>query len=418
MTDPITITKAHARRFMLAHHGLLPPRQRHGKDGVLDYFRHVRCIQFDTINVVGANADLVLQSRVDGYTPALLQELLYQDRTLIDGWDKQASILLTADRPYFGRRRAAMHDQYAADLEPDGKLNIAPEVTAAITEHGPMSSIEFDHDGQVDSGWGVQTRTVRAAMQALFRIGELGIHHRVHTRRIYDLVERLLPADILAAPDPHSDDDAYVDWHMTRRIGSLGLAHPKSGEHWSGLKGTYGGVKSKERREALTRLVARGDVVPVSVEELPKQQFYLRHTDLPVLEAATESVSGVPQAAFIAPLDNFMWHRLVIDMLFDFAYKWEVYIPANKREYGYYVLPVLYGERLVARLDPAFDRTTGHFTVKGWWWEDGVDPNDDDMQAALGRCMHAFGGYLNATGIELGEAVSDDAVLQRILDRM
>ena len=415
MIDSLEISKAQARRFLLAHHNLLPPRQLQGKQGVLDYIQHVGCIQFDTVNVVGANADLVLQSRVAGYTPALLEELLYQDRSLIDGWDKQASIQRTSDWPYFSRRRQAMRRRYGKDLQSNGKLSIAPEVKAAIRQHGPLSSIDIEHDEHVDWSWGDSTRVVRAAMEALFGIGELGIHHRVHTRRVFDLIENLLPASLLDAEDPHPADDEYVDWHMIRRIGSLGLANPKSGEHWYGLKGTYGGVKSKERREALTRLTARGEILQVAVKGLPRQEFYIRRQDLPVLEAVAEAPSDKPGAALIAPLDNFLWHRVVIEMLFDFYYRWEVYVPAAKRQYGYYVLPVLYGDRLVARLDPEFDRASKRFAIKGWWWEDGVDREDGDMLSALEDCVTAFGKYLAATEIGLGEAVTDMPELKQVV---
>lgn len=400
---------------MLAHHDLLPPRRLQGKRGVLDYIQHVGCVQFDTVNVVGANADLVLQSRVAGYTPSLLEELLYEERSLIDGWDKQASIHLTSDWPYFGRRRQAMRARYGKDLQPDGKLNIAPEVKAAIRTQGPLSSIDIEHDERVDWSWGASTRTVRAAMEALFRIGELGIHHRVHTRRVFDLIDNLLPIGLLEAEDPYPDDEEYVDWHMIRRIGSLGMANPKSGEHWYGLKGTYGGVKSKERREALTRLVKRGEILKVVVEGLPGQEFFIRRQDLPALEVAAQVPSGKPGAALIAPLDNLLWHRDVIEMLFDFYYRWEVYVPAAKRQYGYYVLPVLYGDRLVARLDPEFDRASKRFTVKGWWWEENVDCDDKDMLTALAECLTAFGTYLAAAEIWLGEAVVDKTELKQIL---
>ena len=109
----MTLGKAQARRFLLAHHALWPPRQLEGKAGVMDYVRHVGCIQFDPINVVGCNPDLVLQSRVAGYRPVLLDELLYQDRQLVDGYDKVASIYLTADWPCFARRRAVMRRHHA-----------------------------------------------------------------------------------------------------------------------------------------------------------------------------------------------------------------------------------------------------------------------------------------------------------------
>jgi len=415
MSNSILINKAHARRFILAHHRLLPPRQLLGKQGVLDYIQQVGCIQFDTVNVVGANADLVLQSRVAGYTPALLEELLYQDRSLIDGWDKQASIHQSSEWPFFSRRREAMRNRYGKDLQPDGKLNIAPEVKAAIGEHGPLSSIDIDHDEHVDWSWGDSTRTVRAAMEALFAIGELGIHHRVHTRRVFDLIENLLPASLLNAEDPHPDDTEYVDWHVTRRIGSLGLANPKSGEHWYGLRGTYGGVKTKERRKVLARLAARGEILQVEVEGLPREEFYIRRLDLPALEAAADAYPDQPEATLIAPLDNLMWHRDVVEMLFDFYYRWEVYVPAAKRQYGYYVLPVLYGDQLVARLDPEFDRASKCFTLKGWWWESGINPKGEAMLSALQECLSPLGSYLGATEIRLGEAINGMPELKKMV---
>jgi uncharacterized protein YcaQ len=104
-SSPLTITKTEARRFMFAHHGLYPPRQLKGKNGIKEYIRHVNSIQFDPINIVGRNPDLVLQSRIQDYRPSLLDELLYEDRQLLDGWDKMASIYLVEDLPFFFRRR-------------------------------------------------------------------------------------------------------------------------------------------------------------------------------------------------------------------------------------------------------------------------------------------------------------------------
>lgn len=108
MPDPIVIDKPHARRFLLTHLGLLPPRQLHGKEGVLDYIRQVNCIQYDPINIVGQNPHLVLQSRVRGYRPSMLDALLYEDRRLIDGFDKQMSIYSAEDWPSFTYYRQQM----------------------------------------------------------------------------------------------------------------------------------------------------------------------------------------------------------------------------------------------------------------------------------------------------------------------
>ncbi|HEY6675965.1 MAG TPA: crosslink repair DNA glycosylase YcaQ family protein, partial [Terrimicrobium sp.] len=112
MRNPIVIRKAQARRFLLAHLGLWPPRQLRGKRGVLDYIRHVNCIQYDPINVVGQNPHLVLQSRVRGYKPAMLGALLYEDRKLLDGFDKQMSIYPIEDWPCFAYYRERMVQHY------------------------------------------------------------------------------------------------------------------------------------------------------------------------------------------------------------------------------------------------------------------------------------------------------------------
>ena len=144
----MTLSKTHARRFLLAHQRLWPPRRLMGKAGIMDFIRHVGCIQFDPINVVGRNPDLVLQSRVANYRPALLEELLYTDRQLLDGWDKMAAIYLTTDWPYFARHRAYMRERR------DARFNLPMEITSAvieaIRERGPLSSIDLKHVDKVE----------------------------------------------------------------------------------------------------------------------------------------------------------------------------------------------------------------------------------------------------------------------------
>ncbi len=415
MPDPIQISKAQARRFLVAHHRLTPPRTLKGKQGILDYFDHVGSIQFDSINVVGGNPDLVLQSRVANYKPKLLQELLYADRKLIDGWDKQASIFQTHEWPHFGRRRLRTQAYYGADLQPEGKLNVAPEVKAAISKRGPLSSIDLKSEEKLDWHWGVPTTVTRATMEALYAVGELGIHHRVHTRRVFDLIENLLPAELLDADDPHPNERDYLDWHLTRRVGSMGLAHRKAGEYWFGIRGGSNGVSAKERNQALDSMLERGLLLQVAVEGDEGQPFLIRADDLPILQAAAKASRVKKRAAFIAALDNFMWQRHVIKKLFDFPYTWEVYMPAEKRQYGYYVLPVLYGNQLVARVDPKFERDNGRLIIQNWWWQAGVDSKDEAMLAAIGECLAAFAKYLDANEIVLGEILKKESGLRQAL---
>jgi uncharacterized protein YcaQ len=421
----VTLTKAEARRFLLAHQRLWPPRQLRGKSGIMDYVAHAGCIQFEPINVVGRNPDLVLQSRVAGYRPEMLEELLYTDRTLLDGWDKVSSIYAATDWPYFARHRAAMRERHGSPSgqplvippavvdeirEQGGPHNpvmaAAPLVLDTIRERGPLSSIDLKLEGKIDWSWGQETRLVRATLEVLYATGRLGVHHRVGTRRAFDLIERLLPAGVLAAPDPNETEEDYQDWHVLRRVGSLGLANPSATDYWLGISG----VKTRERRAALARLTECGKVVPAAIEGVPSRTLFIRASDLPVLHAVRGAVESEPRAAIIGALDNLMWDRDLVRWVFDFDYVWEVYKPPSKRKYGFYVLPVLCGDRFVARFEPKFESKTRVLTINNWWWEEGIEP-DGVMDAALVECFDGFARYLSGSEVHVGEAVAGNQTL-------
>ena len=407
----LNLSKTEARRFLLAHQQLWPPRGLRGKAGILDFIRHVGCIQYDPVNLVGQNPELVLQARVADYTPALLGELLYTERMLVDGVDKQAAIHPTVDWPYFARHRARALQWHG---DPGSQpMAIADSVKAAIRERGPLCSADLDHNEAIDWWWGVPTRLGRAALEILYGMGEIGVHHRVNTRRYFDLIERLLPADLLAAPDPNPADGAYQDWHVARRVGGLGIANPAASQYWLSIAD----VQAEARRQTLARLCARSVLIPVAVEGVSRQPLFIRATDRSLLDAAASTDGADPGAAFIGPLDNLIWDRDLIRWLFDFDYTWEVYKPAVQRKYGHYVLPVLYGDRFVARVEPIFDRKARVLRIVNWWWEAGVDP-DEAMVVALTECLNAFGHYLGAEAIRLGEAVAGDAGLRRVAVEM
>jgi len=406
----MTLSKAQARRFLLAHHALWPPRQIQDKDGILDFFRRVGCIQFDPIDIVGRNPDLVLHARVASCDHGLLNELLYADRLLWDGWDKVASIYLITDWPYFARRRAVMRHHHAEAKRSKPGFGAAPDVLQVVRQRGPTCSLDLkdlEEDDTISWSWGHRARLGSAALDILYDTGELGVHHRVANRRVFDLTERLLPAELLETPDPNETDEDYQNWHMLRRVGSYGLAYAGIGHYWQGILGADSAV----RHATLTRLVGQGDAVAVALEDVPKRVFFVRTADLPTLDAVQDQDSPQPQAAFIAPLDNLIWNRILIGLIFGFDYTWEVYTPAAKRKYAHYVLPVLYGDRFVARFEPAFDKKTREFTIANWWWEVGVRP-DDAMRAALADCLSEFARYLDADQVRLGEKVVGEKSLE------
>jgi hypothetical protein len=409
MLDTMIIDQPQARRFLLAHLHLLPPRQLRGKQGVLDYVRHVNCVQYDPINVVGQNPHLVLQSRVRNYKPSMLETLLYEDRKLIDGFDKQMSIFPVEDWPDFAYYRQQMAKRYMESERTAAAAKLVDQVRKEIEQRGPLSSLDFQEDTRMEWWLAGSVRAVRIAMDILFYKGETVVHHRTGTRRYFELSKRVLPPKLYNTLRPQASPEDYLEWHVFRRAGGVGLVDSRVTDKFGGMIGWQAG----RIKAAITRLAEKGHLVRVSIEGLERQEFYVRRNDLPALEAAAKTPRGRQRAALIAPLDNLMWDDNLLKMLFNFHYSWEVYIPAKKRRYGYYVLPVLYGDRLVARMDPEFERAGKVFTIKNWWWEDGVDKKDEALLAALQDCFAAFGNYLEANAIRLGESVKGEPGLRR-----
>jgi uncharacterized protein len=396
------ITKSQARRFLLAYQGLWPPCSLDGKTGIMAYMQRTRCIQYDPLDIVGTNPDLVLQARVAGYRPEMLRELLYQERRLLDGWDKNVSIYPVEDWPFFRRVRAA--DRRRLEELPEPVQAILPQVRTAIRQHGPLSALELKELGRpLTWDWGWSVSLGKAALESLYFAGELAIHHRVHTRKYYDLVERCLSEDLLRAAEPNPSEEEFQDWYVQRRIGSVGLLWNRAGDGWLGMRP----IKSLQRKAALERLVGQGAMQIVQVEGL-SEPFYYRSQDQEFLEQALQTSGAEPQAAALAPLDNLLWDRRLLRELFDFDYTWEVYVPADKRRYGYYVLPMLYGERFIARFEPGRVGKRGPLTIENWWWEAGVNPSEK-MKTALVAWMGNFLSYRGDRGLALSEQAVEQA---------
>jgi uncharacterized protein YcaQ len=400
MVDTLHLTNQEARRFLLAKHGLWPPRQLHGKAGVRAVFDRLSSIQFDPIDVVGRNPDLVLQSRVVDYQPAVLQALAYEERYLYDYWDKMMSLQLVADWPKMALHRARWRQRHAPRR---AKMSEHVDIVlGVIHDEGPMSSLDFqpEHgvDHKVDWRWG-SMRAVKAILEMLMDSGELMVSYRQAKRRFYDLPERVLPPEIAAAT-LLTDEEAYLRWRVTRRCRGIGLLGPGlEGEVW------FGCGKAVQRNPAIQALVDAGEMVPVQVEGDPRT-YQMLSADLPHRERAA-SASPPAQVAFIAPLDNLMWSRNLVERLFGFRYIWEVYKPVDQRMYGYYVLPVLYGDRLVARFEPKLDRERAMLTLLNWYWEPDAGFSQP-FAAALEGALRCFCDYLSVERVAVADGVDPE----------
>lgn len=385
MTE-LTISKQQARLFLLCHHSLYPPGELEGKQGILDFIRRVGCIQFDPLNIVGRNPELVLQSRVGDFRPAMLDELLYKERRLLDGWDKQMSIYCVEDWPCFKRYREEAFKSLAAGNRP--AVEVLPQIRRELEERGPLSSLDLEHNQVVDWWW-APTRLSRAALESMYHWGELIVHHKVNTRKVYDFASKHIPGGLLSVPDPNTTEEEYHDWHVLRRVGGAGLLWDRPGEAWLGMTG----IKSPERKAAVKRLLAGGMLLEARVEGL-NQPLYMRSSDAPRLDLGRRQEDMPARAAVIAPLDNMLWDRRLLKELFDFDYRWEVYKPEKERRYGYYVLPVLYGDRFIARFEPGRDKKSGALVIKNWWWEQGVEvtgQTKNDVAEMISRFMRFLG---------------------------
>ena len=408
--DVLTLTHKQARRFLLAHQGLWPPHALEGKAGALTHIRRVGCIQFDPLNIVGRNPELVLQARVADFRPPMLDQLLYEDRALLDGWDKNMSIYPVEDWPYFARRRESARRHYGDPSRP--ATAILPQVRQAIEDLGPLSSIDLEFNQTVNWSW-APTRIARAALESMYWWGELVVHHKVNTRKVYDFARRHIAEELLSAPDPNPTDEQYHDWTVKRRIGCIGLLWDRAGDAWLGIRS----IRSAQRKAALARLVERGEMLKVDVEGI-RWPCYLRSADCPLLEQVLEQPPDVHEpplrAAILAPLDNLMWDRRYLQELFGFEYLWEVYKPVAERRWGYYVLPILYGDRFIARFEPGRDKNSDALAIQNWWWEAEVTPTAE-MHRALRDCFTRFLGFLGRERIEIDDRLAKRSGLDALV---
>ncbi|MFT4143381.1 MAG: winged helix DNA-binding domain-containing protein [Mobilitalea sp.] len=386
MTTEI-ISKEEARSFLIQYHNLNNSQNYCGKEGILSYFSKVGSVQYDPLNVVGRNADLVLQSKISDYKPELLQELLYKGRDLLDGWDKEMCIYLSADYSRFERIRQTRADLIKYTLEYRGQLaalDILDEVRNSIKSRGALSSKDLSIGEVRKERWGPK-KLSSASLDYLYTKGELSIVNKSGTQKLYDFTENVFHKDI-TEPFPFQDDDDFLSWYVKRRIGSVGMLWDRRGGAWQGYY-----LSDKTLREKkLNQLLEEGSILRFQVEDLIPY-FYVRKEDLSHFQYSSRNTV----AKFLAPLDNFLWDRDMISKLFGFDYSWEVYLPVTKRKYGYYVLPVLYGNQLIARFEPNQTRKGTEFTIKNWWWEKDVEVTET-MKEAIHIAVKDFCSYLEA----------------------
>jgi len=419
---PPTISQAVARRFLVIRHLLAPPRSLAAEPAsVLRVMERLGSLQFDPLEVAGRNHDLVLAARISGYQRQWTDDLLYRERVLFEAYNKGLSILPTAELPWYRvswdraalAHRSGLFSRHAP---------LVAELLDRVSREGPLSTRETGPGDMIDWYWG-PTSQVRAVLEALAEAGRLGISRRDGNRRIYDLTERLFAADLLEHRPPVRDQRRHKLLSRYRAHGLLGSTG--RGELWTGVTARAAHPDDPPipvtRSGLLAELVERQELAPVQVDGLRGPRYVVRG-ELPMLASAgAEVAAGLPPAghppgvAFLAPLDPLAWDRDLLRSLFDFDYVWEVYTPAARRRWGYYVLPILFGDRLVGRIEPRLQRAQDRLAVLDAWWEPGFDPiSTTGFLPALGAALDAHAAFGGVRRVVLPRARRHRAVAEAL----
>lgn len=401
-----SVSRAEARRIALAAQGFNGRRPRGTPDArtLRRVIGHISALQIDSVNVLVRSHYLPLFSRIGGYPTTLLDRAAARHpRQLFEYWAHAASLVPVGTQPYLRFRMAR-----AASEAWGGIRRLAREQPALVArvrdevrERGPIIAREIDHDAPRNhDSWGWNWSAVKTALEWLFYTGEVTAAARNGAfERIYDIPERVFPKHILDVPTPSVADAHRELVRIAAR--AQGIATEKC------LR-DYFRLKSNEVRPVISDLVEAGELVPVQVEGWNRAAFLHRDARIP---------SWVRARALLSPFDSLVWERSRVESLFDFAYRLEIYTPPPARVFGYYVLPFLLGDRLVARVDLKADRQQTTLRVQAAHGEASAAAANGDIAEELADELTAMADWLGLESVSVAGRGDLAAPLARVLAR-
>ena len=363
MTRPVLDNQS-ARRLFLDRHLLLRPGSGPGRgedlEGVLDALGFV---QIDSVNTLARAHDLILWSRRGRYRPKALENLVARRRTAFEHWTHDASVIPMAFYPMwrkkFERDEARMRSRWSATRRRGWETEIE-QVLRHIADNGPASSLDVgDEEPKDSSGWW-DWHPYKTALEFLWRSGRLAVCHRRGFRKFYDLAERVIPA---ARRNQRCDDDEIIDWAMSEALRRLGFG--TSGE----LAAFFEIVTRDEAKAWCAAALSDRRIIEAEIEMSDGSRRRSFTTEA-VLDDAASLPKPTERLRLLSPFDPALRDRSRAERLFGFHYRIEIYVPEARRRYGYYVFPVLQGDRLIGRLDAK--RVDGALLLQAFWPETGV----------------------------------------------
>jgi uncharacterized protein YcaQ len=361
-----------ARRLFLERQGLaFAPTPKMARAGLLDLIGHMGFIQVDSISTVERAHHMILFSRNQTYRQKDLKHLLERDRALFENWTHDASIIPTEFYPYwkhsFGREREKLRERWRKWRREGFEAQFG-QVLERVASDGPIMSRDMaaDHrsggenaNGRDGSGGWWDWHPSKTALEFLWRTGDLAVCRREAFQKVYDLSERVIPERHRA---PEIGGKAFIDWACRSAIDRLGFA--TSGE----VAAFFDLITAAEAR-AWCEAERGKSLVEVDIEAAagakPRRAFARPET----LDALTNLPEPPGRLRVLSPFDPLIRDRNRTERLFGFQYRIEVFVPAAKRRYGYYVFPLLEGDRLIGRIDMICRRKTGDLDVTGLWLE-------------------------------------------------
>jgi len=372
---------------------------------VLDLVRDIGCLQLDPLNVVARTHRLVLRSRLGNYDPTILVSLLWGRRELFEFWAHAASIVPTSDYSIheatlmrgYPKGSRAWHQKVRAWVAANDTLR--RQMLAELRKRGPLRVRDFSGRAAVpwsSTGW-TEGMEVTRMLDYLWMRGSVAVVGREGQSRVWDLSERWLPEQRAARPRLSVREAVSVA--AERSIRGLGVGTQRHiEEHF--VRGRYPGLET-----ALRALVRDGRVVEAEIagdegEPWPGK-WYVHADDVPLVEALRDGARE-PRTTLLSPFDNLIADRARTEQLFGFRFRIEIYVPKEKREYGYYVLPILHGDTLIGRVDPSYDRKERRLVVNAVYAEPGQGP---ETGPAVSTALEELGTFLGARSIDLAGPV-------------
>jgi len=398
----ISVSKTTHRRFVMGGQGLWPGRRFSGKEGVVAALRQMEALQLDPLNAVARSQDIALHGRVLDYQPEHLYRAAYEERGFFD-YGGSLYLYPMSELPYWRTHMKHRAEQGRWKDFADGHPKTMEQVREALRVDGPLGNRDFKGNKRFENNYRGRKDT-SLALYALWITGEVMVHHRNGFDRIYDLTERVAPSEFNdSAPEQEAED-----FFARKAISFLGLMRESRWRvHFS--KYIQREVDLKEATERLSLLYEQEAIVPVRIDG-SKENWIVLSEDLPALETleAGQIPSGWQplgsgtrdEVTFLAPLE-IVSARGRAKQVFDFEYVWEVYKPVEQRRWGYYVLPILYGDDLVARLDPKLDRKSKTLRINGFWLEEDAPVKEPAFADALGKGLARFASFVEAGQVQI-----------------